>query len=414
MVKKNNNIINMDYEKAVELCVEKYFNNVQKSKDDFVAVIKSYIDDYDNYEHYYPLYLQWVLTSECNLRCKHCLYQDSVNNYNSRNDLSHERVIELIDEIDEMGIIKVALTGGEIFLREDIFDILTKFKSKNIALTLFTNATLITDEVITKLKAILNPKVDSLQVSLDGATKETHEKTRGKDTYEKTIQGIKKLIKAGFSVVVACVATNYNISELLELYELARALNVKTLSIGKFRNFGKNQSYLIPNIDNLYESIAKVLECDNKYDKSVFRMSTFSFYDLIGHNIAKKLVPKYVKDIISGKNLTKKNCTCHHHDRISLAANGDLYLCPLAVQYNVGCMGNIKDTSLKELWSTRHDNVLFQKRTTNIMFCQKCEYFAKACHGGCPIGAYIKYGNVHAPDADCYLGEIIMKKMARE
>lgn len=406
----NNEFTNINYERAVEICVEKYFKNAQKPiaiKDNFVQVIKTHIEDYGNYQHYYPMFLHWILTSECNLRCKHCLYRDDIDKYNSKDDLSQERIMKLIDEIADMDIIRVTLTGGEIFLIENIFEILSKLKSKNIALALLTNATLITDEVVNQLKNILNPKIDIFQISLDGATRETHEKTRGKNTFDKTITGIKNLVNAEFSVFLTCVATNYNISELSEVYQLAKALKVKNLSIDKFTPFDECHENLVPSIDSLFYSISKVLECENNAENSNFRMGVFSFYDLIKHDKAKKFIPKYNNSI--NDNNSDENYLCHHHDKISLAANGDVYLCPKAIDYNVGCLGNIKDNALQNVWKKRHGNVLFQKRKISTSICKKCDYFKKICNGGCPISAYLKYGDIHAPDESCILGEKLMK-----
>ena len=406
-INKNTQFNNIEFEQAIGLCVKKYFNNREKTsfiKENFIQIFKKRIGNYNDYKHYYPLYLHWILTPECNIRCKHCLYNDKVvDKYDSCHDLSHDRAMQLIDEIGEMDIIRATLTGGEIFLREDIFEILSKLKSKNIIIALLTNATLITKEVAAKLKTILNSETDIFQISLDGATKETHEKTRGKNTFDRTIQGISYLINEGFFVQITCVATNYNVLELEKIYQLTRELNVVNLSIGKFIAVNKEQEYLIPDKDTLFKSIAKVLEYDNKKDKSYFRMETFSFYDFIEHNIAKNFIFKYVKNDSDKNNLSNKNYLCHHHDKISLASNGDVYLCPRAIDCDFDCLGNVKDMTLKKVWAKRHDSILFQERKLNKTACNNCEYFNNCCHGGCPLNAYQKYGDIQFPDKNCHL-----------
>ena len=73
-----------------------------------------------------PVYAWWDLTSACNFRCIHCLYNDT--EYASKNDLTTERASLLVDELIEAGVVYVVLSGGEIFMRPDLLDIVKKLK----------------------------------------------------------------------------------------------------------------------------------------------------------------------------------------------------------------------------------------------------------------------------------------------
>ena len=63
-----------------------------------------------------PVYAWWDLTSACNFRCVHCLYNDS--EYSDNTDLSEKQSMKLADElINDFGLVEIMLTGGEIFLK---------------------------------------------------------------------------------------------------------------------------------------------------------------------------------------------------------------------------------------------------------------------------------------------------------
>lgn len=396
---------------AIKICVWKYFKfnkgeNVLKRN--ILNLIKEYVD-YKVYDHYYPYAVHWLLESKCNLRCKHCLYRGYPQKYMSENDLSTSQALALIDDFFEMDILMIALTGGEIFLRKDIFEILTKIKTRNIALTLLTNATLITPEIIEKLKPIINVNTDRFQISLDGSTAQVHDKTRGKGAFKKTIDGIKCLIDAGFTTSLVCIPTNLNIDDLLNIYNLAQNMGVKYLTLGKFSAYSDDQKYLIPDKDILFKSVAKVISADNLKEKSMLGMTTFSFQDLINHSIASKFVEKYYEQNKTLKEPINRYM-CHHNEKISIDKNGNVYPCNYAKEFEVGCIGNVKKHSLKEIWASRTDNILFQKRDADKIACKNCKHFQRYCFGGCPVDSYIKYGTINAPPENCHLGEFLMRE----
>lgn len=400
------NNIDTKIEKAIEVCVQKYFKyNKGESviKKNILNLIKEYIDDYATYDHYYPYTIHWVLESKCNLRCKHCLYLDYPEKYNPENNLSTQQAMNLIDELFEMDILTLTLTGGEIFLRDDIFEIITKIKTRNIALSFLTNATLITHEIVEKLKKIINCHIDKFQISLDGASSITHDKNRGKGSFDKTIKGIKLLVEAGFNLSLMCIPTTINIHELTEVYNLAEQLGVKDITMGRFKPFAKNQEYLVPDTNKLFEAMSDVINLDNKKEKSMLNMSTFNFYDLISHKIASKFVEKFNTENKNEKP-TNPSYSCHNNHRLCIDRDGKVYLCIYAKDMEFASLGNVKEKTIKEMWHSRIDNILFQKRDMNKISCKKCNYFQNSCYGGCIIDSYLKYNSINAPDRNCPIG----------
>ena len=100
----------------------RYHENPNK---EFIKHIIEYSSDKD-YTFSSPMSVFWNLTSACNLRCEHCLYNQS--GYDPTDDLSVKQVNGLANELIKMGVTYIVLSGGEVFLRTDIMKIIRKLK----------------------------------------------------------------------------------------------------------------------------------------------------------------------------------------------------------------------------------------------------------------------------------------------
>ena len=106
------------------------------------------------------------------------------------------------------------------------------FKSLNIV----SNGTLIDDNIANQLKRIENL---SVQISLDGASKEVHERIRGKNTYDRTINGIRKCVERGIQVALSPIVTEELYGELEEYFLLARELGVRSVFLQPINEVGR-------------------------------------------------------------------------------------------------------------------------------------------------------------------------------
>ena len=87
------------------------------------------------------------LTPKCNLNCVHCYLHD----HHCSEMLSYNKIIEIIDILYEKEVLFLTFTGGEIFTRKDFLDIYTYAKKKGFIIELYTNASLITEDIISAL-----------------------------------------------------------------------------------------------------------------------------------------------------------------------------------------------------------------------------------------------------------------------
>lgn len=119
---------------------------------------------YKKYPCRYINTTHWAITLRCNYRCKHCFISaPSAEIF----ELPHDKIMQIINQLSEYGVMRVSLTGGEPFVRDDFFGIIDALKERNITVSdINTNGSLITEKVLNEfIKRDVRPM---LRISYDG------------------------------------------------------------------------------------------------------------------------------------------------------------------------------------------------------------------------------------------------------
>lgn len=241
--------------------------------------------------------VRWDITGKCNLNCTHCQAAKFYRDEKDRKDLTTSEVFAVIDRLKQAGILKVGLLGGEPLLRNDILEILHYFQKKGIKVTLNTNLLLLERFDLDKLLGYL----DTIFVSLDGTTREEHEKIRGDNTFEKTIENIKKLTshRRKIRVDVSYVINKYNCSSVKSLYSFMKSLGIDTCMVDivhKVGNAEENWEKLAISLDEEMDVVKNLVESWDFSDDVTLnlRMYTNKFRDYLekvtGIHLKDKLV----------------------------------------------------------------------------------------------------------------------------
>jgi len=166
------------------------------------------------------------LTYRCNLKCLHCYLGDQTEiKKNQDIELGTTQWKGIIDEITEVGCLYLLITGGEPLVRRDFKQIYIHAKTRGLLVTVFTNGTLISEDIL-ELFDRVTPKV--VEVSLYGATAETYERITGvKGSYEKCLQAITKLIDHKVNVRLKTILMNLNRDEFFAMENMAKEWGVK-------------------------------------------------------------------------------------------------------------------------------------------------------------------------------------------
>lgn len=167
----------------------------------------------------------WLYTNfDCNLACDYCCSRSSPRT--PRRSLGADRIRRLVDEGVDAGVREVFLTGGEPFMLPDLDQIVADCTAK-LPTTLLTNGMLWRGRRLAMLQRMPRDRL-TLQVSLDSATPERHDRHRGTGTWQRAYDGIQLAIREGFRVRVAATVSDDDrqANEIADFHDLLDGLGV--------------------------------------------------------------------------------------------------------------------------------------------------------------------------------------------
>lgn len=156
----------------------------------------------------FPIAGSLELTLRCNVRCRHCyiLYPGATSD-----EMSTDEVKAILDKLAQQGVLFLLLTGGEIFARCDFREIYLHAKRLGFLLTLFTNATLVDDDLADFL-AEWPPR--RVEVTIYGHTEQTYERVTGvRGSFRRFREGVARLQKRGINLSLKTVVMRSNAHE---------------------------------------------------------------------------------------------------------------------------------------------------------------------------------------------------------
>jgi radical SAM protein with 4Fe4S-binding SPASM domain len=162
------------------------------------------------------------LTYGCNLRCVHC--------YNpTHRVLPHElttaEVCSILEQCAELGLVTICFSGGELFVRPDVFAIFERAERLGLILELITNATRITPAIAERLRQVA---FRQLGVSIYGATKPTYERvTAVPGSYDRFLAGLRCLVWSGLPVAVRMPVLTVNAHEVGKAQALVEGMGLR-------------------------------------------------------------------------------------------------------------------------------------------------------------------------------------------
>lgn len=170
------------------------------------------------------------LTARCNNNCRHCYINlPAGDGAAQKREPSLQEIMEVADQAVRLGALWCLITGGEPLLREDFEDIYLALKRKGLLVSVFTNATLISEEHIDLFRRY--PPRD-IEVTVYGVTKDTYESiTRKAGSFQEFNRGLNLLLKSGLKVRLKAMALRSNLHELPQIAQFCR---VKTKDYFRF------------------------------------------------------------------------------------------------------------------------------------------------------------------------------------
>lgn len=307
----------------------------------------------------------WVHTNNsCNLKCTHCLV--SSGPWEDKG-LPTDEIRSIIDEGRQLGVFRFYFTGGEPFIRKDIFELIeyvTRDGSSEL-ITLTNGMFFFRRQNIDTLLEAGRGRVKP-QISLDGSNAERNDPIRGKGTFEKITKGIKAAVKAGLNPTVTTVVNSHNAKDVPDITRLLASLGVNNHHLlwvhqtGRVMNGGSN--LIIPT----YELIDVVKKVKKTADELGITVDNFQ-------NIKKKL---------RSRKFTKFDLSNSCWDSLCVYSDGEVYPSAALANTKELSSGNIKERSLKKIWEESKVFQMFRNATVqNRANCSSC-FLKFICGGG--------------------------------
>jgi AdoMet-dependent heme synthase len=166
-----------------------------------------------------PLAVHLDVTYRCNERCVHC-YLD----HEDHGEMTTAEIKDVLDQLAEAGVFFLTLSGGEVFLRRDFFEIVEHARRLLFVVKVKTNAVMIHEAEAQRLREL---NVDTVQISLYSHRPEVHDAiTKLPHSFERTVKAIRFLHDQGVRVTIANVLMTANLNDHYEVQKLAAELGV--------------------------------------------------------------------------------------------------------------------------------------------------------------------------------------------
>jgi len=320
------------------------------------------------------------------MRCGHC---GSSCKESLPDELTTDEALSLVDQIADLGLRWITLSGGEPLMREDLPLLVRKFVSRGVVVNIITNGWFIDAKIADELK---KSGVSTVAISIDG-TEEIHDSIRMKGSFKRIENAIEHLKNAGVKVGAVTTISNKNIDTLPELRRILVNMGVSLwqVQLGQpMGNFKERPQWVCDP-----EKIDAII--DFCYDTWLEGEITIRPADCVGYYSEKEMIirqrPEMGGSIWNGCNAGLRN--------FGILQNGDILGCT-SIRDKSFVEGNIRDKSLSEIWNNPGSFAWRRKATKEQLSgdCAICVYGSR-CLGGCPNVRLTMGDDINAENLYC-------------
>jgi radical SAM protein with 4Fe4S-binding SPASM domain len=328
---------------------------------------------------------QMELTSRCNEKCRHCYLPGS----RDMKDMETSLVLDLMDQLAEGKTLSLTLSGGECLLHKDFINILEQARKHDFSISVLSNVTLLTDDMISVIK---EANINLLQVSVYSMNPEEHDwVTQIPGSHSATMKSLEKLIEADIPIQISCPTMKKTYRSYQGVLDWAYAHRVKGYS--DFIMMGRTDKST-DNLENRLsreetkELLLKMLQIDIEYKALLNSAETFSI----------------------DNDLSEKAVCGAGTDSMCVTANGGFYPCAGFQGY---LLGNAYRETVEEVWK----NSSAIKRLRDITWndfpkCLKCT--AKPFCSMCMVRNFNESGDIFTVNQHFCDVAFLNKQLAEE
>ena len=339
-----------------------------------------------------PLFIiPWRCTFACGSSCVHCT---SAQKTAAPDEMGTEDAKKIVDKVVDFGATFFGITGGQPFLRKDLFEVLDYATERGLSTSIITDGRLLDEEAF---KRIVKNQT-KISVSIDGAEK-TNDAIRGKGAYSAAFSAIERFSKEKllnclvYTFANAGKATNANEDDMRHVLDLAKKYDARWVVFHGMIPYSSDKDCLKADLTPAqYEwACNKLYDLSPQYNGKPCINVYIPFYARVAKQRGMPDFDNWYNNFFLGR--------CFFGKFMSVAENGEVIPCSYNDTFRVG---NIRDKSLGDIWNAMQSNELFcrVKDKANIKGkCGVCEY--KELCGGCRSAALFYTGDILGSDPRC-------------
>jgi len=337
------------------------------------------------------------ITNQCNLRCKYCYHFTGPGDVDK--DLTTGEWLSFFEELGSCAVIDVCLAGGEPFFRDDLKDIINGIVSNKMRFKILSNGTLITDEIALHIAS--TRRCDSIQVSIDGGSPETHDLSRGKGNFKNAIMGIEILRKYSIPVTVRVTINRYNVGDLEEIAKLLLdEIGLSSFSTNSASLMGlckKNSEEMELSVEDRQTAMETLLRLNQQYNGRIGGAAG-PLAEAVRWRKMEEARKEGREQLSKGGFL--RACGGFMN---KMAVRADGVMVPCSQMSHIE-LGRINRDNLTDVWQNHPELIRLRNRVEIPLdkydFCKGCDYISY-CTGNCPAIAYtlLESDNHPSPDA---------------
>ena len=302
----------------------------------------------------------------CNLSCHYCY---STSGPGRRERLSHEEVMDIIDQADAMAVQQIDFTGGEYLMTPGWRDQVAHARELGMIVTVHTNGTLLTPAAVQTLREL---SVAYVQVSVDSHLAEVHDAARGhRHALRRTLTGLDRLHEAGVDCRISLMVHRGN-----------------TTTMGdSIKFFSDRYPDSLINIDRVIGTTQAANDVG---------VSNETFWDVVSPYLGGRVLPSKTCGTDVSTETFEPDCGVYY-SYLYLTAEGEIAACPTMTSREEPQFAgpSIRDTSLWDAWY--ENDMMTSLRHTNCENVTSCPA-GGSCGGGCRSNAYNDTGRLSGPD----------------
>jgi PqqA peptide cyclase len=328
-----------------------------------------------------PYTLVAELSYRCPLHCPYCSNPVDIGGDRYRDELQTEDWARAFREARRLGVVQLALTGGEPMLRRDLDELVAAARALGLYSTLVTAGTLLTRERCEQLK---EAGLDHVQVSIQSPDPDENDRIAGNRSFDKKIAAARSARELGLPLTINCVLHRQNLDRVEEILLLAEELGAQRLELANTQYYGwavVNQRALLPTRAQLARG-----------EEAVKR-----FRERVGPRITVLWVlPDYYEE------LPKPCMGGWGRTAIVVAPNGEALPCQAASTIPGLEFPNVRERSLDWIWHEADAFTRFRGTAWMQEPCRSCPLGRQEEDwGGCRCQALRLTGDAAATDPVC-------------